>query len=370
MIFTLCVQSKCAVADAGVNLPLTAPTSPIRVTFVSPASELDTAYWEATTRFMRSAADDLGIELEVLYSNSDIGLTYIKAKEVLARENKPDYLVQVYSGQQGIRTLALAQEMGVPTVIVNTSLRTIERKESGWPRGKHPLWLFHLPTDDVNAGELLGHTIIQQRKLSLKKGTPINLLALNGEAFSPVPALREQGLRIALAKHNIELTQIVSTNWSPDDVRLKLPKLLERHPNVNTLWCASDEIATAAVDILESMNIKAGTDVVVGGIDGLPSVYEYIRTNKINASLTGHFAVGAWALVLLHDYHHGFTEPLEGYEFPLALQALTANNIERFERVLSEQNKADIDFTRFSKVHNKDLIRYDFTLNGILNAIE
>ena len=109
MIFTLCVQSKCAVADAGVNLPLTAPTSPIRVTFVSPASELDTAYWEATTRFMRSAADDLGIELEVLYSNSDIGLTYIKAKEVLARENKPDYLVQVYSGQQGIRTLALAQ---------------------------------------------------------------------------------------------------------------------------------------------------------------------------------------------------------------------------------------------------------------------
>jgi NAD(P)-dependent dehydrogenase (short-subunit alcohol dehydrogenase family) len=81
----------------------------------------------------------------------------------------------------------------------------------------------------------------------------------------------------------------------------------------------------------------------------------------------GHFITGAWALVMIYDYHHGRDFVDEGLELQQSMFAeftpqLADRYIERFQEGFN-----DIDFSPYSKVKNPKLKRYNFGFVQLLD---
>ncbi len=80
----------------------------------------------------------------------------------------------------------------------------------------------------------------------------------------------------------------------------------------------------------------------------------------------GHFITGAWALAMIYDYHHGRDFADEGLElrrpmFAEFTPALADRYLERFSGGFD-----GVDFSRYSKVRNAKLKRYNFGFAQLL----
>ncbi|MGE5622920.1 MAG: hypothetical protein ACM3WS_07190, partial [Bacillota bacterium] len=106
-------------ACIGLLLGLASPlswASAFSVVFINPGRS-DEPFWRSVTRFMHPAAQQLGIELEVLYAQRD-HLTMIElARQVTARRRKPNYLMIVNEKLAGGEMLKLAERAGIKTLV-------------------------------------------------------------------------------------------------------------------------------------------------------------------------------------------------------------------------------------------------------------
>ncbi len=151
--------------------------------------------------------------------------------------------------------------------------------------------------------------------------------------------------------------------------RQKAAGLLLRYPETTIVWAASDFISLGAIDAIEQLGKSPGIDILTGGIDwtdrGLQSVYE----KRMTVTVGGHFMEGAWALILLHDYHHGIDfSDSHGVWLKTKMEALTSDNVHPYLQQFGTHNWNQIDFKQFSKFHNPQLTHYRFGLSHILNG--
>ena len=81
---------------------------------------------------------------------------------------------------------------------------------------------------------------------------------------------------------------------------------------------------------------------------------------ELSALAGGHFLCGAWALVMIHDYHHGRDfKDLGLMQQQGMFMLFSAQDATRF---LARHGKglAELDFRRYSRVLNPGLARYHF----------
>jgi hypothetical protein len=80
----------------------------------------------------------------------------------------------------------------------------------------------------------------------------------------------------------------------------------------------------------------------------------------------GHFLLGAWAAVVLRDYHDGrdFAEEDVRLQFPMG--AFDLQVAQRFPEI-GKVDWRKVDFTRFSKTRNPAVTRYNFTPDAVLS---
>jgi hypothetical protein len=105
--------------------------------------------------------------------------------------------------------------------------------------------------------------------------------------------------------------------------------------------------------------------VRVGGIDWTPPSLQAVREGRMVATLGGHFLEGAWALVLLHDFHHGRDFAAEGLDWRTQMVPITRDTVDTFLRFLEGGDWEWIDFRAFSRVANPALKHYDFSLRAL-----
>jgi hypothetical protein len=86
----------------------------------------------------------------------------------------------------------------------------------------------------------------------------------------------------------------------------------------------------------------------------------------LSALAGGHFITGAWALVMIHDFHRGKDFKSEGLELEMPLFSLfTPELSERFQALFGS-NAHQIDFRKYSKVFNPQVKRYKFGFEQLL----
>lgn len=338
-----------------------------RVAFVSPGRS-DETFWATASQAMQHAARDLGLELRVYHAERD-PLRQIALVRGLTGPVRPDYLL--VAGEKGTlaQQLRTANSMGIPTLLVYNGVQPAEREVLGRPRGRLKHWLGSLVPQAENAGYMTARTLIEAglRKGMTNEDGQMEMIALYGDRSSDTSVKRNQGLARALQEYpQVVMRQAVSADWQRDKAHLQATHLFRRYPEARLVWTASDQIAFGAMQAAIEEGLQPGRELLFSALNTSDEAMHAIIDGRLNVLAGGHFMAGAWGLVLLHDYHHGqdFIE-LEGSELERPMFSL-------FDAALAQRylqrDQADIDFRRFSKVHNAGLAHYDFSFAAFLRG--
>jgi ABC-type sugar transport system substrate-binding protein len=356
----------------GVALWLFCPllwAADIRVAFINPGS-VDEPYWRSVTRFMEPAAKQLGMELEVIYTNRD-QVKMVEAMQSLAlRAKKPDYVIMANDKLVAPEIIRLAEQAKIKTFLAFSNLTPEQTLEFGAPRQKHPLWLGSIRPNSIEGGRLTAQELVRQAQKAklVGKDGKIHIALISGDKATPTGVEREVGaLQVFKANPMVMVEQVVNANWNRDRAKQQAGLLLQRYPNLNAIWVASDLMAYGAIDGSREAKRQPGKDLLFSAFNNSPEVLRAVVEGNISSLAGGHFTGGGWALVMLHDYHHGVDFAKFGLEQELSLFALLDQQLaQRFLMLYGEENFSSIDFKQFSRFLNPKLTRYDFGLLQVL----
>lgn len=353
-----------------VTFPVAHADQKPSVVFLSPD---DSRFWQLVAGFMEAVAEDLEVDLEVQYDRESHRFSYLRmAKDVLGRDEKPDYLLFMCKENVTEPMLRLADGAGVKAFTFNTDVPDAARASIGMPRTVLPGWLGHLSPDNIAAGRTLVTLLGKQaEQLALAPRTSIPMVALSGTLDSSAAKDRDRGLLAAAVQQRSELLQLVYANWSRELAREKTEVLLERYPNTAAVWSASDGMALGAIEAARNAGRVPGQDLLVGSVDWQPEALDKIRSGELLVSLGRHFMGGGLALLLLHDYHNGrdFDDMSPDYVFRYKLEPATRDNIDQVQRIADPENWGSVDFRQFSRVGESEIAKALPDPDAVLDAI-
>lgn len=366
-------MSRWVAACLGAVLTFSAPllwAASFSVVFINPGRS-DEPFWRSVTRFMQPAAQQLDIELEVLYAERDHLKMIELTKSVIARPRKPDYLMIVNEKLTGGEMLKLADRAGINTLITFSKFEDPQQvAEFGEPRQKFRHWLGSLTPNAVDAGALTANELVRQalQSRTLADDGKVHVALIAADKATPTGTQRLQGAVSSLSRHpQVVLEQVVYGNWDRARAKEQAAALLLRYPRINAFWAASDLMAYGAMEAAESAGRKPGADLLFSAINNSPEVLRARVQGRVSSLAGGHFTAGAWGLVMLYDYQHGKDFKKEGLELnPPLFMLLDEERAQRFLTRFGDEDFSTIDFRQFSKHLQPQLRAYQFSLQSAL----
>jgi ABC-type sugar transport system substrate-binding protein len=340
------------------------------VAFINPGKS-DEVYWVTAAQAMQAAARSLGMTFEVQYAQREPLKTLEIAREMVARPagKRPEYIVVTDDYSVADRLLAIIDPAGVKSFLAYSSIPVDQRGGIGSPRGKYKGWLGSLEPQAEDAGYLTARALIERGKNEKAFGPDgkLHMLAIAGDRSTPSSINRNQGMHRAVAEApRVVLEEEVYAAWTREIAAQQAESLYRRYPDVKLVWAGNDLMAFGAMAAWESRGGKPGVDAWFSGINTSTEALEAIKSGRLTSLAGGHFITGAWALVMIYDYHHGHDFTDEGLElrrpmFAEFTRALADRYIERFSGGFD-----GVDFSRYSKVRNPKLKRYNFGFAQLL----
>jgi ABC-type sugar transport system substrate-binding protein len=340
------------------------------VAFINPGKS-DEIYWVTAAQGMQAAAKSLGMTFEVQYAQREPLKTLEIAREMVARPagKRPEYIVVTDDYSVADRLLAVIDPAGVKTFLAYSSIPVDQRGGIGSPRGKYKGWLGSLEPQAEDAGYLTARALIERGKKEKAFGPDrkLHMLAIAGDRSTPSSINRNQGMRRAVAEAPmVVLEEEVYAAWARENAAQQAESLYRRYPDVKLVWAGNDLMAFGAMSAWEKRGGKPGVDAWFSGINTSTEALEAVKSGRLTSLAGGHFITGAWALVMIYDYHHGRDFADEGLELKRPMFAeftpvLADRYIERFSGGFD-----GVDFSRYSKVKNPQLKRYNFGFAQLL----
>ncbi len=108
---------------------------------------------------------------------------------------------------------------------------------------------------------------------------------------------RGQGFLNALAQYpDIEIVDDQPGNWDVSQAAALTESVLNRHPDLKAIFADNDDMAIAARQVVE--NAGLGDQVVVGGVDAMPSALEAVANGQLVATCRNPSCrIHGWAVV-------------------------------------------------------------------------
>jgi len=340
-------------------LPAMAQSRPVSVVFLNPGFS-DEQFWVDYIRYMHDAADDLGMQLRVLHGERDSGRLLTYARELLDSDTPPDYLIFTNEQFTGPEILRLFADTEVRLFALHSTLNQEQQKLIGGSRERHANWIGSLVPNDEEAGYLTGRALVE-----LAQGQPAELLAFSGIKQTPSATLRLEGLQRALGEApNVRLVQALYGEWLQQRAYEQARGLLPRYPDISLIWSANDEMAFGVMRAAEEL----GRSLRYAALNNSPRVLKARADGRIDVLASGHFLLGACAMVMLHDYAQGldFAERGGKDQIISLLRLVDADQARQLASRL-EQARLDVDFSRFSAMNNPSMARYACAIDPLLN---
>lgn len=336
-------------------LPLLATARPT-VLFVNPSLIADPFFMQVEA-LARLAAKQLDLELTIINGDANRLLQQQKLTEHL-KKHRPDYvIVQPYTGA-GIQLMTLLANYPVKIITIEHLWQPEEFVVVGRPGDKYPNWLAEVYFDNVEASQRL--TIALQQACPDAK----ELIGING-MINTETEKRAEGVYQAMRQRGGLVHQIVNGKWERPLAAEQTSQLLRRYPASRLIWAGSDWMALGAADALGA----AASTYCIGGFDWIPDAQKAIADGRLQASVGGHFAMAAWALVLIYDHVHGkLPQPLPDVPM-MHLDVLTKANLPAYQPLLRAGQWQHIDFRRFSRTADPTQRHYDFSVKRALQQL-
>ncbi len=342
------------------------------VAFINPGKS-DEIYWVTATQGMQAAAHSLGMTFEVQYAEREPLKTFAIAREMIARAagKRPEYIVITDDSAVADQLLKIIDAAGVKSFLAYSSIPMHQRVGTGSPRGKYKGWLGSLEPRAEGAGYLTAHTLIERgkREEAFGRDGKIHMLAIAGDRSTSSSIKRNEGMHRAVAEDpSVVLDQEVYAAWARENAATHGDQLYRLYPDAKLIWAGNDLMAFGAMAAWEKRGGKPGVDAWFSGINTSTEALEAVKSGRLTSLAGGHFITGAWSLVMIYDYHHGRDFADEGLELQKSMFAeftpqVADRYIERFSGGFD-----GVDFSRYSKVKNPQLKRYNFGFAQLLEA--
>lgn len=334
--------------------------------FLNPGLSTET-FWVSYSKFMQAAANDLGMTLQVRYGERDPRIMLNQARDALVGPNKPDYLVFVNERYAAPEILRLSQGSGVKLFAVNNTLTSDQIKMLGDVHSRFPNLIGSLVSNDEEGGYLMAKELICQHP-KVAAGQSIDMLAFSGVTTTPAAQLRELGLHRALAEHpEVRLRQLVQAGWERGRAQEQARQLFKRYPRTSLVWSANDEMAFGAMAALRERGGQPGKDVLFSGLNCSTPALQARLDGSLSVLVGGHFTLGGWAIVMLHDYDVAKEQDRKylGEHQLRVLQLIEPHDAERLLKASRDDNYG-VDFRTFSLAGKTAPAHYRFSLKSIL----
>jgi len=333
------------------------------VLFLNPGST-EEAFWISYSQFMQSAARNLGIDLQILYSQRQPELTLAQARIALQGPNRPDYLMFVNEQYIAPQILRLAQGSGVKLFMVNAALTANQQALVGERADR----IGSLVTNDEEGGYLMMKELIRLHP-PVAKDQQIELLAFSGLKITPSAQLREHGMQRALAEHpQVRLRQLVYSGWTQQRAYEQARQLVKRYPEVSLVWSANDEMAFGAMRAFAEAGKTPGRDALFSAVNTSPAALQAVVDGRLSALVGGHFTLGGWALVELHDHELGVDlDQYGGRDRQIPLLQLVDKSHARQMLVMGKSPNYGVNFRQLSAKGRPASYRYPFNLQTLMH---
>lgn len=340
-----------------------------RVLFLHPGERPD-SFWDTVEAVMREAAQDLNMDLTVIYGGRN-HREIVQLFEKALSEKKPkrrQYDAVVFQGQKknGVDLLKIAEKFRVPAFIFNAGLSEEQGREFGGPREKFRYFIGQMLPDDQRAGYDLLNILVDEAKAkkNLSPQDKVPVLAISGNVADEASVLRVKGLKEAIAqRQDVTLLQVTPAQWNREKARGVFHHLQNRYPEANVVWAANDPMALGIIEAKKQRGVDPQfSPLWTGGIDWTPEALLSVAEGKMVATIGGHFMEGAWALVLIHDYLHDRDFAEENLKWQSPMTAIRLSNLQDYLSLIIQKQWSKIDFSLFSKVLNPQIKKYHFDI--------
>jgi ABC-type sugar transport system substrate-binding protein len=130
----------------------TSATDSIKVIFLNPGisypNDPTGGFWLSVSAFMKAAAEDFNIDLEIIYAERDHLLMREQGEAVVKRKKKPDFLIVVNEKQAADHIVKAADAAVVKTFMLLNTFEGRQKELMVKPRAKYKYYLGSLVPDN------------------------------------------------------------------------------------------------------------------------------------------------------------------------------------------------------------------------------
>ncbi|WP_286262860.1 ABC transporter substrate-binding protein [Thalassotalea atypica] len=345
----------------------------IHVAFLGP-SGTDNPFWSSMIAPLSTVAEQLDVHITFHHADfADRFDYYLQAQKLLSSANKPDYLISAFRGANAKPLLDLIEQFQVPTITISSGVPAFEKASIGAPQQKYKYWLAQVLADDESSGFMQAQLLVEKFKGSVsqeEQGQALQryrMVALGGGLVLETSHQKDAGLRRAVLEYGeLDLLQLVHADYNVETASRMTELLFNRYQNIDLIWTANDDTAIAAYEKCAQL-LPASDFPLIAGIDWTKSGLLAVEEGKLAFTLGGNHMQAVWALILLHDIAHGYTDTgLENNTYRIQFSVADERNIKDVKEYILNNGWQHANFLQFSKVYNAKIKRYQFDLNVLI----
>ena len=344
------------------------------IVFVSPGKTGE-VYWDMVAQTMQAAGRKLDAHVEVLTSERNYRIMQELGFGVVARADKPDFLILSNEESAAVPILEAAEAAGVKTLLLSNTLIGEDAKRLGPPRSKLTTWLGDITTDLQTAGARMANALIATARAE-KWQSPdgkLHILGIGGDEITPASIARNAGLKLAVdAAPDVVVDRMLYANWTQSEAEQVTANYLgwaaRKEIRPAGVWAGNDPMALGALRAITAAGLTPGRNIEVVGLNWSEEALREIRAGRLLLSDGGHFLLGGWSIVLLRDYADGCDFADASPRVEARTSAITRDNLASVGDLIKTRAFDRIDFTRFRAKAGR-CGRYDFSLDALITSL-
>ncbi|EJN15314.1 ABC-type sugar transport system, periplasmic component [Bradyrhizobium sp. YR681] len=362
----------------GILMPLggavAADARRLDIVFVNPGKTGE-VYWDMVAQTMQAAGRKLDAHVEVLTSERNYRTMQELGLGVLARPDKPDFLILSNEESAAVPVLEAAEAAGVKTLLLSNTLIGEDAVRLGPPRQKLKTWLGDITTDLQTAGARMANALISVARAE-KWQSPdgkIHILGIGGDEITPASIARNAGLKLAVdAAPDVVVDRMLFANWTQSEAEQVTTNYLSwasrKEIRPAGIWAGNDPMALGALRAVTAAGLMPGRNIEVVGLNWSEDALREIRAGRLLLTDGGHFLLGGWSIVLLRDYADGCDFAAVSPRVEVKTSAITRDNLASVGDLIKTRGFDRIDFSRFRAKAGR-CGQYDFSVNALISSL-
>ena len=305
---------------------------------------LNAQFWNNYAEFMKTGADELGVDLVILNCDNKADLLPKYIEDLVSQQVDGVILTPYWAGDK--KALRDTRDADIPLIFTDV-YSSVATQDPDYPN-----YIAFVGPSDEEAGYQMAKSLFANMNANSDGNKVIGWV--EGTPGTSVATDRNKGLERALGEHpEIIVAGKVNGNFVRDESMDAFESLYQAHPEITGVWAANGGTATGVMTAIRNAGKIPGKDIHVVGMDLNQENVEAVKSGDLLFDIGGHWLQGGFALVIMYDWLNGNKIPASESNVKLGLLPLTIDRIDAFEAKYPG-GVPEYDFKEHSKTYNSN----------------